>query len=80
MMRYNYGFGIMGMGIVFLIILAVLALLAVAVILAVRYLKRPGNTAFPMQHGRSLDILNERYAKGEITEEEYKKMKDNLKS
>ena len=80
MMRYDYGFGIMGMGIVFLIILAVMALLIVGIILAVRYLKRPGNAAFPPQHGRSLDILNERYAKGEITEEEYKKIKDNLKS
>lgn len=80
MMRYNYGFSILGIGMIFLIILAVLTLLIVGIILAVRYLKRSGSAASQQPYGRSLDILNERYAKGEISEEEYKKIKSDIMS
>lgn len=38
----------------------------------------PGNTNFISVSNKPIEILNERYAKGEITEEEYLKVKRNL--
>lgn len=76
MMRYyDYSYGFMGMGLGLLLFLTFIALLVVVIILAARYMRRPGNTVFHPSYGKSLDILNERYARGEITEEEYKKIK-----
>lgn len=60
------GFLMMGIG------LLVLALLVVAVIAIV---KRSRRTAVAVKESASLTLLGERFAKGEITAEEYEKMK-----
>ncbi|OHD69649.1 MAG: hypothetical protein A2W19_01055 [Spirochaetes bacterium RBG_16_49_21] len=67
---YGYGFGGMFMGILFLIIIGV------AIYFVFQNIKsRSGGFG-----GESaLDILKKRYAKGEITKEEFDKMKDDLK-
>lgn len=58
-----------------LIMILVLALLIVAVVLLVRWASGPWPGAPAAQHvppGRTpLDILNDRYARGEIEREEY---------
>lgn len=65
MMVYGWGW-IMMIGIVILAVLGIFAL--------IRYLKQPDRTG----SRSALDILNERYAKGEINDEEYQKIKAQL--
>jgi putative membrane protein len=52
----------------------------VVVILFIIWLvRRSGGHQHMMMHGKdALDIARERYAKGEITEEEFQKIKQNL--
>ncbi len=67
------GFIMMGIGfLVFLIIISVL------IFLAVRLIKAVTASYNPPSINKALDILNERYAKGEIDEEEYIKKKNIL--
>lgn len=64
-----------------LIPLVLLALIAIAVYMIVRNNKMGDQTSKNENvesAGRALEILDERYAKGEIDEEEYKRMKNNL--
>jgi len=72
MMHYGYGYGYGGifMGILFMIIIAVLVYF---IIQALSTKGRP-----QMQNENPLDILKRRYAKGEITREEYEKMKKDI--
>ncbi len=68
----NFGYGGMFMWVIFLIFAGLLIYLAV-------------NNTKSKEHPdkfekTSLDIIKERYAKGEISEEEFEKMKKNLKS
>jgi putative membrane protein len=78
------GYGMMsGIG-VFGILFAILQLLfwAGIIYLIYRIIKKINLSETPRQftenHDDSLRILNERFAKGEISEEEYKRMKDVL--
>ncbi len=72
MMGY-YGYGMMGYG---MIMMAVMGIIAVLVIVAlVRYIQRSGNQTSSNINNYALSILNERYAKGEISDEEYQKKK-----
>jgi len=70
MMHYGYGYGGMFMGILFLIVIAVL------VYFIIQALSSKGRPS--MQNESPLDILKRRYAKGEITREEYEKMKKDI--
>ncbi|MCX6660740.1 MAG: SHOCT domain-containing protein [Candidatus Bathyarchaeota archaeon] len=62
---YGYGYGIVFLGLI---------------VFGVYYLISGGRptTSGPATLGRSLEILKERYAKGEITKEEYGRMKQEL--
>lgn len=68
----SFGFGGMFMWVIFLIIVGLLIYLAVNNTKSKEHTDRFEKT--------SLDIIKERYAKGEISEEEFEKMKKNLKS
>lgn len=68
----NYGFGYRGM-FMWVILLIVVGLL---IYFNVQARKTKGQT--PTQNESPLDILKKRYAKGEITGEEYERMKKDL--
>lgn len=70
----NYGWG-MGFGWIFMIIFWVLVILGVVYIVqtAIKSEKESEKKETPF------DILKKRYAKGEISKEEYERMKEELK-
>lgn len=70
MMQMHYGYGGMFMWIIFLIVIALL------IYFIVQARKTKGQT--PTQNESPLDILKMRYAKGEITREEYERVKKDL--
>jgi putative membrane protein len=70
MMHYGFGYGGMFMWIIFLIVIGLL------VYFIAQAQKTKGQT--PTQNESHLDILKRRYAKGEITKEEYESMKKDL--
>jgi len=82
---YGYGYGMMGpgmmggFGIMFLmpiLWIAVLGLIIWAVVAAVR---KPGESGSPTSSADSaLEILKRRYARGEITKQEYEERKKDL--
>ena len=79
MMHWDYGWGMgwgMGFGWVFMIFLWVLFILGIIyfirLFIASAKKDASGDTA--------LDILKKRYAKGEITKEEFEKIKNDLKA
>jgi putative membrane protein len=94
MMRYGIGgMGMLAGGIVGLFITLVLtALVVLAIIALVRYIRHTGRPGHPMPHpfvnpqpannndNSALKILDERFAKGEINEEEYTKKKELLRN
>lgn len=70
------GFGLMGIGLL-------LPLLLIGIVIAYVMGWRPtqsnqGPTSASENHRSALDILNERYARGEISQEEYREMRRNL--
>jgi putative membrane protein len=67
---FGYGFGGMFMGILFLIVIGVV------IYFIVRNAKTRGGI---FESERPLDILKKRYARGEITKDEYDRMKDDLR-
>jgi len=69
-MNYGCGFGGMFMWIFFVIIAALVAYFVIQTIRA--------KTAGSMPQETPLDILKRRYAKGEITKEDYDKMKKDI--
>ncbi|MEC2304238.1 MULTISPECIES: SHOCT domain-containing protein [Heyndrickxia] len=75
MMYGGYGmmsvFGLIGM-------IAQLVIFVLVIFLIVAGIKKVSEFQPHQREDRSLDILRERYAKGEITEEEFKKMKKDL--
>lgn len=82
----HFGYGPMGFGGGLLIMCAIMAAIAILVILGIiallRYIRMTGHShRFQMPGpgiGPALQILNERFAKGEITDEEYKAKKAEL--
>ena len=70
MMHYGFGYGGMFMWIIFLIAIGLL------IYFIVQTKKTKGQ--MPTQNESHLDILKKRYAKGEITKEEYERMKKDL--
>lgn len=74
-MMGGYGMGGFGFGGIFMILWWVLIIVGIVVL--VKWLL--GSSASPgSSSGKSLDILKERYARGEIDEQEYKKKKQDL--
>jgi len=71
------GLGIIWMILVFLFVIAIIAGIIILIIWAV---KRSGATHEPYQKSESiaLEKLKERYAKGEITKEEYENIKKDI--
>jgi putative membrane protein len=83
MMRWGYRYGMMGFGLKWLLLLIIVTLCVLAVVLLVRYLQKPAKTTKPNNQtsGKTaLEILDEKYVNGEITDEEYISKKTNLKS
>jgi len=72
MMHYGFGYGGMFMWIIFLIVIGLL------VYFFVQNQKTKGQT--PAQGESHLDILKKRYAKGEISKEDYDRMKRDLET
>ena len=72
MMHYGFGYGGMFMWIIFLIVIGVL------IYFIVQAQKTKGQT--PAQGESSLDILKKRYAKGEISKEDFDRMKHDLET
>jgi putative membrane protein len=70
MMHYGFGYGGMFMWIIFLIVIGLLIYFIVQV--------RKTKGQMPTQHESPLDILKRRYAKGDITREDYERMKKDL--
>ncbi|WP_040949000.1 SHOCT domain-containing protein [Gorillibacterium massiliense] len=71
MMGYGFGMGIFGFIINFAVIIGV-------VYLVIRFVKSEGNGRGAEK--RAEEILAERFARGEITEDEYKQMKKALRN
>jgi len=70
MMHYGFGYGGMFMWIIFLVVIGLL------IYFIVKAQKTKGQ--MPTQRESPLDILKGRYAKGEITKEEFERMKKDL--
>ncbi|MFQ5871435.1 MAG: SHOCT domain-containing protein [Candidatus Geothermarchaeales archaeon] len=74
------GWGMMGFGFPFMTVF--MFLVPVAVILFIVWLVRESSRGYhvepPSRPRSSLEILKERYARGEITEEQFEKMKKTL--
>lgn len=88
MMGYYDGYGAMGFGFGWFFMILFWVLIIWAVVALIRWLSMGshGHGGYHHQgmHGshwasdRSIQILNERYAKGEITKEQFEEMKKNL--
>jgi len=70
MMYYGFGYGGMFMWIIFLIVIGLL------IYFIVQAQNKKSGT--PTQNESPMDILKRRYAKGEITKEEYERIKKDL--
>jgi len=73
MMHWDYGCG-MGFGWVFMIFFWVLIVLGIVYLIRIVMLGAKKQTS----GDTALDILKKRYAKGEITKEEFEKIKNDL--
>ncbi|RYL92139.1 hypothetical protein EWI07_10300 [Sporolactobacillus sp. THM7-4] len=71
------GFGAIVLLLVLLVKLAVIVAVIWLVAVIIRKIADPVKTK-STEHDKSLQILKERFARGEISEEEYKKMKTTL--
>jgi Predicted membrane protein len=75
-MMGGYGMGGFGFGGFFMILWWILVIVGIVVL--VKWLLGQGASHGGGSGGRALDILKERYARGEIDEQEYQKKKQDL--
>lgn len=85
MMGYGgYGYGMMGYGWGWIMMLGILIIVVLIIFALVRYLQHSGNISRNISSNnpsnRAIDILNERYARGEISDDEYKRKKAEIKA
>lgn len=72
----NGGWWMMGLGWIFMV--SIWALVILAVVAMLRWLGMPWGGRGGTQHKTPLDILKERYARGEIDREEYEQKRRDL--
>lgn len=81
MMGYDgYGYRMMGYGGGWIMMIGVLIIIVLAVVALVHYFPRTRQTNIDSSQSNAINILDERYAKGEINDEEYRKKKVEMKS
>ncbi|KAF5029223.1 hypothetical protein DSECCO2_650810 [anaerobic digester metagenome] len=74
----GYGYGMMGYGWGWFMMIGVVVLTVLGIVALINYLQLSSKTN-GHSNNNALNILNERYARGEITEEEYNQKKSQLK-
>jgi putative membrane protein len=74
----GYGYGMMGYGWGWFMMIGVVVLTVLGIVALINYLQ-PSSKTNSHSNNNALNILDERYAKGEITEEEYNQKKLKLK-
>ncbi|MDD3224957.1 MAG: SHOCT domain-containing protein [Clostridium sp.] len=75
---FGYSNGYMGGGMIFMMVFGFLLFLAF-IFVVLKLMKPAAISQFSQPDNSALNILNERFAKGEITEEEYNKIKAMLR-
>jgi putative membrane protein len=76
-MFHDFGWGFMGFGLLFWI--AVVVLIVVLVVQLANRASNSGSGAqYPQKQETALDILKKRYAKGEISKEEFEEKKKDI--
>lgn len=76
MMGYGgYGYGMMGYGWGWLMMIGIFILVVLGIIALIRYLQQSARPDRQVTSKTALDILNERYARGEMSDEEYQRKK-----
>lgn len=76
MMGYGgYGYGMMGYGWGWLMMIGIFILVVLGIVALIRYLQQSARPDTQVRSKTALDILNERYARGEISDEEYQRKK-----
>ena len=72
------GYGMMGYGWGWLMMIGVVILVVLGIVVLFRYLQSSGKPTSRTSGSNALDILNERYARGEISNEEYNRTKADI--
>ena len=76
MMGYgNYGYGMMSYGWGWIMMIGVFVIVVLGIVALFRYLQNSSKSSSQTSAGNALGILNERYARGELSDEEYLKKK-----
>lgn len=82
MMRYGdfYGYGMMRNGFGWVMLLLFCILVVIGIIVFLRFFVKANNSSHKSYGRTAINILDERYARGEITDEEYKRKKADIES
>lgn len=81
MMRYSgYGYGMMGYGWGWIMMIGIFIIVVLGILALFRFLQHSNSISSIGPSRRAIDILNEKYASGEISDEEYKRKKEEMKS
>ena len=75
----GYGYNMMSNGGGWIMMLGIIILFSIAVFAFVKYMQRTHHLSPVTEGNLSVEILNKRYARGEITDEEYKMKKNEIK-
>lgn len=81
MMSYSkYGYGIMGYGCGWIMMIGMCILVILGILALIRYLRQSTRPDDRLAASKTaLDILNETYAKGKISDEDYQRKKSEIK-
>lgn len=74
----GYGYGMMGYGWGWFMMIGIVVLTVLGIVALINYLQLSTKNV-GRSNNNALSILNERYARGEITEEEYNQKRSQLK-
>lgn len=79
MMGYgDYGYGMMSNGWGWIMMIFILIIVVLGVLVLFRYLQHSGSATQNNSSSKAIDLLNERYARGELSDEEYKRKKSEI--